>query len=64
MPRFAEVTIAAAPPLASPPVVTAPRPSRTSGRIEIILPGNVVVRVDAEVDEAALGRVLNVLRRR
>lgn len=64
MPRFAEVTIAAAPPSASPSVVTTPRPSRTNGRIEIILPGNIVVRVDAEVDEAALGRVLDVLRRR
>ena len=38
MPRFAEVTIAAAPPEA----VTAPRASRTSGRIEIVLPGNIV----------------------
>jgi transposase len=64
MPQFAEVTIAAAPPSASPPVVTAPRPSPASGRIEIILPGNIVVRVDAEVDEAALGRVLDVLRQR
>ena len=64
MPRFAEVTIAAAPPSAPSPVVPTPRPSRTSGRIEIVLPSNIVVRVDAEVDEAALGRVLAVLRRR
>jgi transposase len=61
MPRFAEVALT--PPPASPPVVTTPRASRTSGRIEIVLPGNIVVRVDAEVDEAALGRVLDVLRR-
>jgi transposase len=64
MPRFAEVTIAPAPPSASPSVVTTQRASRTSGRIEIILPSSIVVRVDAEVDEAALGRVLDVLRRR
>jgi hypothetical protein len=62
MPRFAEVALP--PSSASPPVVTAPRPTRTSGRIEIVLPGNIVVRVDAEVDEAALGRVLDVLSRR
>lgn len=64
MPRFAEVALTAAPPSASPPVVAAPRTSRSDGRIEIILPGNIVVRVDAEVDEAALGRVVDVLRRR
>jgi transposase len=62
MPRFAEVALTPASP--SPPVVAAPRSSRSGGRIEIILPGNVLVRVDAEVDEAALGRVLDVLRRR
>jgi transposase len=60
MPRFAEVALT--PPSLS--TAAAPRPPRTSGRIEIILPGNIVVRVDAEVDEAALGRVLDVLRRR
>lgn len=64
MPRFAEVAVMPAPPPASPPVVAAPCTSRPGGRIEIILPGNIVVRVDAEVDEAALGRVVDVLRRR
>ncbi len=64
MPRFAEAALAPAPPPASPSVVAAPRSSRSGGRIEIILPGNIVVRVDTEVDEAALGRVLDVLRRR
>ena len=64
MPRFAEVALTPAPPSASPPVAAAPRTSRSGGRIEIILPGNIVVRVDAEVDEAALGRVVDVLRRR
>jgi len=60
VPRFAEVTLTPAP----PPVVVAPRTSCSGGRIEIILPGDIVVRVDAEVDEAALGRVVDVLRRR
>ena len=63
IPRFAEVALTPAPPSASPPVVAAPRTCRSGGRIEIILPGNIVVRVDAEVDEAALGRVVDVLRR-
>jgi hypothetical protein len=62
MPRFAEVALTPAPPSASPPVVAAPRAPRSGGRIEIVLPGNIVVRVDAEVDEAALGRVLDVNR--
>src|SRR5690242_4335822 len=61
MPRFAEVALA--PAAISPPVAAASR-SCSGGRIEIILPGNIVVRVDAEVDAAALGRVLDVLRRR
>ena len=64
IPRFAEVALAPSPPSASPPVVAPSRTSRSGGRIEIILPGNIVVRVDAEVDEAALGRVVDVLRRR
>lgn len=34
------------------------------GRIEIVLPGKIVVRVDAQVDGAALVRVLDALRRR
>ncbi len=36
--------------------------SRASGSIEIELGGAVRVRVDAEVDEAALARVLRALR--
>jgi hypothetical protein len=32
--------------------------------IEILLPGGVVVRVDGQVDSAALQRVLAVLERR
>ena len=36
-------------------------PQRPAGLIEIILPGGVTLRVDAEVDAAALGRVLAAL---
>jgi transposase len=48
------------------PVVVAPatRPGpRTDGAIEIELGGSVRVRVDAAVDEAALGRVFRALGR-
>jgi len=47
-----------------PVTVTAPvNPSGASGSIEIDLGDAVRVRVDAAVDEAALGRVLRALRR-
>ncbi len=42
-------------------VTPATRP-KAEGSIEIELAGSVRVRVDAAVDEAALGRVLRVLR--
>lgn len=45
-----------------PVTVAAPAP-RASGSIEIELGGAVRVRVDAAVDEAALGRVLRALGR-
>jgi hypothetical protein len=32
--------------------------------IRIVLPGDIVVRIDAQVDGAALRRVLDALRRR
>jgi transposase len=66
MPRFAEVEVATTPPVtASVSATTAmPGASCTGGRIEIVLPGDVIVRVDAEVDGAALRRVLDALRRR
>ena len=65
-PRFAEVEVAATPPSAAPASAAAATAgaSRMGGRIEIVLPGDVVVRVDAEVDGAALRRVLDALRRR
>ena len=36
--------------------------AQPSGLIEIVLPGGATVRVDAQVDEQALGRVLAALR--
>ncbi len=38
-------------------------PTRPAGLIEIVLPRGVTLRVDAEVDAAALGRVLAALDR-
>jgi len=64
-PGFAEVAVAATAPSAAPASTSAgtPESSCTNGRIEIVLPGDVIVRVDAEVDGAALRRVLDALRR-
>ena len=39
-------------------------PARTEGLIEIVLPGDVLVRVDAQVDGRALRRVLGALAER
>jgi transposase len=63
MPRFAEVALTAPSPSVSPAPAATSQASRTGGRIEIVLPGNIIVQVDAEVDGAALCRVLDVLRR-
>ena len=68
-PRFAEVEVAAAPPVAerapAPVMAASPTPSpRPAGLIEIILPGGASVRVDAEVDARALRRVLSALQER
>ena len=68
-PRFAEVELTAArspaesadpkPVEAAPPSsALAPRPE---GLIEIVLPGGIVVRMDAHVDGRALRRVLGAL---
>jgi transposase len=69
VPRFAEVEVAPAPPEAAtqadahvPP--QAPAPVCPGGTIEITLPGGVSLRVDAQVDGAALRRVLAALDRR
>jgi len=66
-PQFAKVEIAdVTPPAAAPAAASGtPRtqaPPCPGGCIEIVLPGDVVVRVDADVDGAALRRVLDALR--
>jgi transposase len=72
-PRFAEVDLApgaspveAADPqsLEVPAPPTPSAPSRPAGLIEVVLPGGVVVRLDAHVDGGALRRVLAALGRR
>jgi transposase len=69
--RFARVAVMSMPaqPAAATPSLPPPTPTRHSmnhpdGRIEIALPGGVIVRVDAHVDSGALGRVLAALARR
>jgi hypothetical protein len=42
------------------PIIAAP--AQPSGLIEIVLPGGISVRVDAQVDDRALRRVLTALR--
>ena len=56
---FARVAIADGPRRLGAPVIRLP--AEPSGRIEIMLPGGVTVRVDAEVDERALHCVLAAL---
>jgi transposase len=72
-PRFAEVDLArgpspveaADPQLLEVPAASTPSaPSRPEGLIEVVLPGGVVVRMDAHVDGGALRRVLAALGRR
>ena len=72
-PRFAQVELTS-PPLPpapdvpadhQPPALSPPlSQSRPGGRMEITLPGGVTLRVDADVDGAALRRVLAVLDKR
>ncbi len=69
-PRFAQVELDAAPSLSNvsdlPPAgvrtsgAQAESP-RADGLIEIVLPGGVMLRVDAHVDGRALGRILRAL---
>ncbi|MDR3387647.1 MAG: transposase [Rudaea sp.] len=72
-PRFARVELTPAPspagaadpkPAEAPPPSTPPSPSRPEGLIEVVLPGGVVVRMDAHVDGSALRRVLGALEGR
>jgi transposase len=57
---FARVELASEPRRLTGPIAAAP--AAPSGLIEIVLPGGASVRVDAQVDEHALRRVLAVLR--
>ena len=63
-PDFAQVEMTSAPPPpdeADAKNSTPVTPQRPAGLIEIMLPSGVTLRVDAEVDAAALGRVLAAL---
>jgi hypothetical protein len=53
---FAEARLSPPPPKPSPP-----SPPAQPGMMEITLPGGALIRVDAAVDGAALGRVLAAL---
>jgi transposase len=63
--RFARVEVASRRPvnqmMALPPTPPAEVPQ--AGSIEIVLPNNISIRVDAQVDPRALRRVLSVLTR-
>ena len=61
-PQFASVELAPSPSALSPSSTVSS--SRTEGLIEIVLPGGVLVRVDAHVDGRALRRVLGALAER
>jgi transposase len=58
---FARVEMTGEPPRLTGPSAT---PPTASGVIEIALPGGTSIRVDAQVDEPALRRVLAALNRR
>ena len=71
--RFAEVELAPAQspaeaagpqPVDAPPPSIPLVPSRPDGLIEVVLPGGVLVRVDAHVDAGALRRILGALEGR
>lgn len=69
MPRFVAVELSVPPPIPDPtpmlPSSTEPSSrSRPEGLIEIVLPGGVSLRVDAQVDGRALRRVLGALEGR
>jgi transposase len=68
--RFAQVELAPPRPAsqlpaeqAAPPVMI-PQSPRPVGMIEIVLPGGILVRVDGQVDDRALRRVLGMLQGR
>jgi transposase len=57
---FARVDVMSEPHRLTGPVIAAP--AQRSGLIEIVLPCGISVRVDAQVDDRALRRVLTALR--
>jgi transposase len=72
-PRFAEVELESGssqpalpdlPPAEISPTAAPSLPARPDGMIEVVLPGGVVVRMDAHVDGRALRRVLGALEGR
>jgi transposase len=64
-PQFASVELAPSPaPTSLAPAPSSSAPPRPEGLIEIVLPGGVLVRVDAHVDGRALRRVLGALSER
>ena len=68
--RFAQVELAPTRPVSQLPAeqpappATIPQSSRPVGMIEIVLPSGVLVRVDGQVDDRALRRVLGMLHGR
>jgi transposase len=63
-PRFVRVDVVAGPPHPEATTSAAPEaapPADSGGRIEIMLSGGATVRVDAQVNEGALRRVLAAL---
>jgi transposase len=63
-PRFASVELTSSPAATSSDPAPSPAPAPRAGLIEIVLPGGVLVRVDAHVDGRALRRVLGALSER
>jgi transposase len=67
-PQFAAVELESDPPLlavSKPLEAAAPSAAtRPEGLIELVLPGNVILRVDAHVDGRALRRILGALEGR
>jgi transposase len=68
--RFAQVELAPTQPAGQLPAeqpappVTIPQSPRPVGMIEIVLPSGILVRIDGQVDDRALRRVLGMLQGR
>ena len=64
LPRLALSPAPAPPPTQTSTLGASPLSARVEGLIEIVLPGGVSVRVDAQVDGRALRRVLSAVENR